>query len=285
MGKSMLIFVLVFPVIAFCQNESEIQEKVTLQNGRVIKLNYKDFTWKYLDEKTIKESLFEKSNYEMVVENEFIANTANIKQFSGLTTINKKPFGIREVLKDFPVNEDFFIVGYVNQHLQVKSQNGIIGYIPMLFSINDYRIDNKKTEIIKEEIFNVKHQKNKILIKGAFVNEINSVGGVDFSIEWGYFDESKIIKYIYFTVVPYNAVGDIVRCEIGNHSTFTGQITGPINAMNDFETSYWSTAWYNNTVNCIEITKVEIKYMDGSSYTYINELPKIITNKYILPCN
>lgn len=41
-------------------------------------------------------------------------------------------------------------------------------------------------------------------------------------------NSGKTIKYIYFTVTPYNAVGDAVSSQIGNKRTTTLSITGPI---------------------------------------------------------
>lgn len=57
--------------------------------------------------------------------------------------------------------------------------------------------------------------------------QVNSVGGVSPSI--GYRNNSgKTIKYIDFTMVPYNAVGDAVSCTIRGYSSAVGEVTGPI---------------------------------------------------------
>lgn len=56
--------------------------------------------------------------------------------------------------------------------------------------------------------------------------DINSVGGVEPTIIWRN-DSGKTIKYIYFTVVPYNAVNDIVSCSITGDTYTTLKCTGP----------------------------------------------------------
>ena len=57
--------------------------------------------------------------------------------------------------------------------------------------------------------------------------QTDSVGGVSPSI--GYRNNSgKTIKYIEFTMVPYNAVGDPVSCTIRGYSSAVGKVTGPI---------------------------------------------------------
>lgn len=112
------------------------------------------------------------------------------------------------------------------------------------------------------------------IIKDINVRQINSAGGVDFEIDWKYINNKKVIKYIYFTVDPYNSVGDIQKCDVREHSRFTGQITGPIKG-GERDLAVWETAWYNNTISCIKLTKVKVIYTDGTQYTYVNELPKL----------
>lgn len=57
--------------------------------------------------------------------------------------------------------------------------------------------------------------------------DVDSVGGIKPKIYWRN-DSGKTIKYITFTAVPYNAVGDIVASSIGNRTYVNLKITGPI---------------------------------------------------------
>ena len=144
--------------------------------------------------------------------------------------------------------------------------------------------DRIKANIKEKTIQDLKADGKKLYINGVGVDEVNSADGVDISLEWAYFDESKDIKYIYFTFVPYNNVGDQQSCRIRDYSRFRGLATGPISAENNFHTYSWETAWYNSTITCIKIIKVEIQYMDGSSYTYIKELSKIMNPDFKNVC-
>lgn len=105
---------------------------------------------------------------------------------------------------------------------------------------------------------------------------INSADGVMVSVLCRYYKKEKDIKYLYITMVPYNQVGDPQSCYILRRSEFTGKITGPISAQYHDFIWQWDAAWYNNTIRCIQITKVVVQYMDGTSYTYIKDLPKIM---------
>ena len=104
--------------------------------------------------------------------------------------------------------------------------------------------------------------KKTIKILKAYPKEPNSVGGVDFVIEYKNIS-GKQIKYLTFTVVPYNAVDDIVPCDIRGYKNFRGKVTGPIdNGKTD--RCYWDCAWYNSTIKRIQVTAVELEFMDGT---------------------
>ncbi len=73
----------------------------------------------------------------------------------------------------------------------------------------------------------VAQPKTPIEILKVFIRSTNSVGGVTPNIVWRN-NSGKTIKYITFSMVPINAVGDVVTCDIRRYSTFNGTITGPI---------------------------------------------------------
>jgi uncharacterized protein YoxC len=99
------------------------------------------------------------------------------------------------------------------------------------------------------------------------VGSPNSAGGVDLFI--GYVNNSdKVIKYITFTVAPYNAVGDVVYSEIGGTSTFNALDTGPKAKGEGLAGTYqwyWECAWYNWTITSARMSNIEIEYMDGTT--------------------
>ncbi len=73
----------------------------------------------------------------------------------------------------------------------------------------------------------------------------------------------QAIKYCIISCVPVNAVGDIVACTMTNAIERRLEITGPINPGSDVYG--FKNVWYNPTIAKVNITKVEILYMDGSS--------------------
>lgn len=113
----------------------------------------------------------------------------------------------------------------------------------------------------------------------------NSAGGV--SVRFQYRNDSeKTVKYVTFTVVPYNAVKDVQRCTTRGRSEAYLQVTGPINAGSTGSCTFENT-WYNSTISTIELTRIEIEYMDGSKETLkggeiqYEEIPKPAGGCYV----
>lgn len=96
-------------------------------------------------------------------------------------------------------------------------------------------------------------------------SEPNSADGVDISIAFRNLS-SKTIKYITFSVTPFNAVDDPVFSEIGNKSTVNLKFTGPVDPAIEkgtYSTGIWETVWYNRTIKYCKINSAIIEYMDG----------------------
>jgi hypothetical protein len=85
----------------------------------------------------------------------------------------------------------------------------------------------------------------------------------------------------HISAIPYNNVGDKQDCTIN----FNGRITGPIKANEEIKVISFENAWYNPTISCVKLVKVQLIYMDGSSYTYVNELAKIINKNFANSCD
>lgn len=124
----------------------------------------------------------------------------------------------------------------------------------------------------QEDIANKVSQGAPLLIFRAEPSDPNSVGGVD--VRLGIANLSnKTIKYFRATVVSYNAVGDRVTGDIRGRSSARIYSTGPYagyDGVNDpaLRPLRWDTVWYNSSIRCIEITRVSIEYMDGTTRTF-----------------
>ena len=115
------------------------------------------------------------------------------------------------------------------------------------------------------------------LILEGMRHSINSAGGVTVRIDLRpAFPQGRTIKYIYFTLVPYNRVGDQVYGTNSGESKHVATAIGPIAPDAGSTTIEFENIWYNKVTYCIELLKMRVEYMDGSSHTYINDLKDII---------
>ncbi len=110
-----------------------------------------------------------------------------------------------------------------------------------------------------------KRAADRLEITESSLSKPNSVGGCDYN--FNYRNKSqKTIKYLTVYVDIYNAVNDLVRCEIKGSPSFIGQDTGPV-APNKFSYCVWDCIIYNWSAKYVKFYKIVIEYTDGSSYT------------------
>lgn len=232
---------------------------------------------------------------DFIAQNEDLENRQNSEDkndYAMLTSIGgpyKFPSSESYKISNFATNK-VEVLSYSNDFFKIKDSTNKIAYVKS-YGLESYGLEkdyyfiNKLKNKLNEEVLKKAKSKNQdILIRGVNVSKINSAGGVNVSLEWLYLNEDKEIKYIEFTLLPYNDVSDLQRSEIGNSSQFTGRATGPVKASDDFKTYYWENAWYNSTISCVKLIKVKVTYMDGSSYIYVNELHKILDENFSNNC-
>ena len=115
------------------------------------------------------------------------------------------------------------------------------------------------------EAVRIEAVKHSIAITSCYLSKADYCGGRSVYFHFKNISK-KTIKYLTWEGSFYNAVGDLVSCEIRDYCTMRGTVTGPIkpNGTN-WDSYYWGCAIYNYTARRIEITNIEIEYMDGTS--------------------
>jgi hypothetical protein len=107
-----------------------------------------------------------------------------------------------------------------------------------------------------------RHKKSGLTVVSSAIADVSEhTEGTSFSIEV-LNQADKPIKYIWFTVIGYNAVGDPVRSRSGTAATVKG--IGPI-APGSSGSYEWDYFWHTDIVETFKIPKIKIQYMDGSA--------------------
>jgi hypothetical protein len=158
----------------------------------------------------------------------------------------------------------------------VKAQNAI----NELTSLNDrknYLIDSTSTAQIQQKEAKMKEEYeawranlNDIGLKASKIIAIhsselsspNSAAGCDYMLSYSN-NSSKTIKYLDWKGNAYNAVNDIVSCDIRNTTLLQGRETGPIEAHQEGG-GHWETIIYNWSAKELRLTGITITYLDGT---------------------
>ena len=110
-----------------------------------------------------------------------------------------------------------------------------------------------------------KNAHKRISIIDAELSEPNSAAGCDYTFT--YVNNShKTIKYLFWEGSFYNAVNDLVFCDIRDYCTFRGKDTGPVEPGEEGG-GVWDCVIYNWSAEYVKLSSVSIIYMDGTSTT------------------
>ncbi|MDD3562207.1 MAG: hypothetical protein PHR32_00845 [Candidatus Cloacimonetes bacterium] len=121
--------------------------------------------------------------------------------------------------------------------------------------------------------------KSAIKVLNVYPSKPNSANGVDAHTVWQN-KSDKVVKYATFSWTPYNAVGDVVGCQIRGFRRAAGTVTGPINPGQTHGYNYsWSCMWYNNTIRKLKLRSISIEYMDGSEIEIPEEYIELVYKK------
>ena len=238
---------------------------------------YVDYTEKVENEKKYKDELgkanefFNNKEYEKALK---IYVKLNNLEYKDLTEeIDKSKQGVKK--------ETLKIVDELKKNKNYSKAIEKINNIKMYYSddkeLNNLLSELKKLEEKQKEEEKIKDLKSTIKVTKVWTSSPNSAGGVDLFINWKNLS-NKVVKYAYFTVIPYNSVKDNVTCTIRKYSRFTAQDEGPYKQGQGLSGTYWrwENAWYNYTIKGVNLCEVEIEYMDGSSITIQDDYIKYI---------
>lgn len=305
--KTKIISILYLFIVSFSFSQSKNLDYLEQEKNKTIKI-IEVLSDSLIVLNRYKEKLEEKINdyYQDELDNAVISDSTIVITLKKGAKLLREPEPISDPIMTIENDIIVSVVDYSKYYFEV-CVGSICGFVSEVWVKGDATLDSYvriKNEEINQEFIKRKNdvqleiereeriiqkkeneEKKKILsIVDIRVPPPNSADGVSFVIDWRYSNYSKIIKYIYFTVVPYNDVGDIVYSSISGQSTFIGEVTGPVKARDWINHSMWENAWYNNTITCVRLIKVRIQYIDGSSYTYANELPKILHYNFSNKC-
>jgi|GEM_PF-2764410 len=151
----------------------------------------------------------------------------------------------------------------------------------------DERIARKK-RVLEEYKINLMEEigasEHPIRIKACSPFGNDFAKSVNVQVLFDYYGPTTI-KYMYFTVTPYNDKGQKLKCNTKGHSSYTFEMMGPFRNSKITNDVSWDEIWKNPDVSCVKLTKLKVEYVDGKTYTYVSELSKIQWPHFMNTCN
>lgn len=231
---------------------------------------YKDYNNKLEEVKTQKEKYelgeqyFEQKNYKnalpiyIELANDNYANSSE----KLIETKNKLKEEVLEQVGKLKQEENYSEVINIMEEIKkfYSNDKDFLNLLSEVKKLQQTKESEEKERKTLEEI------KSSIRIIKIWTDRPNSAGGVDLYINWENLSD-KTIKYVYFTVSPYNSVNDTVKCTIRKYSSFTAQDEGPYSKGQGLKGTkyFWENAWYNYSIKGVNLESVRILYMDGTS--------------------
>lgn len=101
----------------------------------------------------------------------------------------------------------------------------------------------------------------------------NSAGGIDIGLSLVNISESKTIKYATATWELHNPVGDPAEKSLES-STAETRFVGPLEPEKTGSSTF-ENVWHSDVGSCAVLKKLTVEHIDGSSFTYVNDLKDI----------
>jgi len=238
---------------------------------------------KYKDSSTeISKIKEQKNNFEQA--NKYFENKEYEKALKIYNELNNNYTNLTDVISNCKQELKISTISTINE---LKNEQKYSEAIQILENIKSYYSTDSDIENLLSELNSLKKQdeqhkkeleeqakenelieniKSSIKVSKVWTAKPNSAGGVDLYINWKNLSD-KVIKYVYFTIEPYNSVNDIVTCTIRHYSKFTAQDDGPFKKGQGTSGTayYWENAWYNHSIKGANLKSVRIIYMDGDT--------------------
>jgi hypothetical protein len=176
---------------------------------------------------------------------------------------------LTETLKEFPVNDvQILIEGKRIDYLDFSREYSIGSPLPVNSDADSraWLVEQKEIQENRKKIFIAERKINTpIFVSIYYTEKPNSANGVNCSIQFMNISDKRI-KYVYFTVTPYNRVDDVAYSEIGRLSTTELEVVNYINP-DDLYRANWESVWYNSTIAYMKMSKIRIIFDDNSTST------------------
>lgn len=110
-------------------------------------------------------------------------------------------------------------------------------------------------------------------------------GGVTVYFSFEHLDSTRTVREIAFSVTPYNREGRVEKGLNSGVSTRRLRRFGPISVYDGEREYQFENVWYNESIHCAEIDRVDVVYTDGSRKTHTNDVGEVFAKAISNDCS
>ena len=112
------------------------------------------------------------------------------------------------------------------------------------------------------ELQRAKTSREPVFVGSLGAGDPDERGMIDVHVQM-FNTSEKAYKYVDFSLMAYNRVGDAIRRSGDASPIVKLRFTGPLGPRRTPGTSSWPGVWYVQKVGCIEVSRIDITHMDG----------------------
>ncbi len=116
----------------------------------------------------------------------------------------------------------------------------------------------------------------RFLVTDFGIHPPNSAGGVSIYYAFEHLDSTRTVREVTFSITPFNGEGLKEKGMNSGASTKRLRRFGPI-SVHDGERQYqFENVWYNASIQCAQIDRVDIVYTDGSRVSHRQDVGEVL---------
>ncbi len=118
--------------------------------------------------------------------------------------------------------------------------------------------------VLDQELQRAKSSREPVYLSSLVAGEPDDRGMIDVHVQL-FNTSDKIYKYVDLSLIAYNRVGDAIKRSGENSPIVKLRFTGPLRPRRTPGISSWPGVWYVQKVGCLEVSRIDITYMDGQA--------------------
>ncbi len=117
------------------------------------------------------------------------------------------------------------------------------------------------------------------LVTDFAIHPPNSAGGISIYYAFEHLDSTRAVREVTFSITPFDEDGIKARGLNSGTSTKRLRRFGPISVHDGTKEYQFENVWYNDSIACAEINRIDIVYTDGSRTSHRQDVGEVLSGR------